>query len=227
VTGNTWNTLEIGGATARLDVPNALPANSSIAMGTINNLDATFDLNGNDQTVARLRRGLTTPGNRTVTSATPATLTVNQVSGTDYCDASFSGAVGLVKAGAGTLYLLGTNTTATGAVTVQAGTLRLHATTSLGQSTRVTVAGGTLRLGGSDSISDDANLTLAASGAKLYLDPGVTETVRTLRIGNTLMRRGTYSADATSGAQVIDTLRFSGAGVLRVLRGTESVITLR
>ena len=227
VTGNTWNTLEIGGATARLDVPNALPANSSIAMGATYNLDATFDLNGNDQTVARLRRGLTTPGNRTVTSATPATLTVNQVSGTDYCDASFSGAVGLVKAGAGTLYLLGTNTTATGAVTVQAGTLRLHATTSLGQSTRVTVAGGTLRLGGSDSISDDANLTLAASGAKLYLDPGVTETVRTLRIGNTLMRRGTYSADAASGAQVIDTLRFSGTGVLRVLRGTESVITLR
>jgi len=41
------------------------------------------------------------------------------------------------------------------------------------------------------------------------------------------MRRGTYSADAASGAQVIDTLRFSGTGVLRVLRGTESVITLR
>jgi autotransporter-associated beta strand protein len=162
-----------------------------------------------------------------VTSATPATLTVNQISSTYYCDASFSGAVSLVKAGAGTLYLLGTNTTTTGAVTVQAGTLRLHATASLGQSTRVTVAGGTLRLGSGDSISDDADLTLATSGAKLYLDTGVTETVRTLRIGNTLMRRGTYSADAASGAQVIDTLRFSGAGVLRVLRGTESVITLR
>jgi hypothetical protein len=53
------------------------------------------------------------------------------------------------------------------------------------------------------------------------------ETVRTLRIGGTLMRRGTYSADAASGAQVIDPLRFDGTGVLRVLRGTESVITLR
>jgi len=227
VTGNTWSTLEIGGAAVRLDVPGALPANSIVTMGTIDTLDATLDLNGNDQTVAQLKRGVTTPGTRTVTSATPAVLTVNQISSTYYCDASFSGALSLVKAGAGTLYLLGTNSTYTGATTVQAGTLRVYSTASLGKSARVTVSGGVLRLGNTDSISDDGDLILAGSGAKLYLEPGIMETVRTLRIGGTLMRRGTYSADAASGAQVIDPLRFDGTGVLRVLRGTESVITLR
>ena len=227
VSGNTWDTLDICGTTVRLDVPGALPAASIVTLGMTGNLDGTLDLNGNDQTVAQLKRGVSTVGNRTVTSAAPATLTVNQSSSTYYCDASFSGALSLVKAGAGTLYLLGTNSTFTGRVTVQAGTLRVHADSSLGNSTRVTVSGGVLRIGNSATLSDEADVILAASGAKLYLEPGVEETVRTLRIGTTLMRRGTYSADAASGAQVIDTLRFSGTGVLHVLRGTESVITLR
>ncbi len=227
VTGNTWNTLEIGGATVRLDVPGALPTASIVTMGITGNLDATLDLNGNDQTVAQIKRGSTTPGIRAVTSATPATLTVNQISSTYFCDASFSGALSLVKAGAGTLYLLGTNTTSTGTVTVQAGTLQVDAKSSLGKSTRVTVSGGVLRIGNSATLSDEADVILAASGAKLHLDAGVEEAVRTLHIGGTLMRRGTYSADAASGAQVIDTLRFSGTGILRVLLGTESVITLR
>ncbi len=187
VTGNTWSTLEISGATVRLDVPGALPANGIVAMGTIGNLDATLDLNGNDQTVAQLKRGLTATGIRTVTSPAPATLTVNQIGSTYYCDASFSGALSLVKAGAGTLCLLGTNSTYTGATTVQAGILRVYSTASLGKSTRVTVSGGVLRLGNTDSIPDDADLILEASGAKLYLEPGVIETVRTLRIGDTLM----------------------------------------
>lgn len=227
VSGNTWNTLEIGGATVRLDVPGALPAASIVTLGMTGNLDGTLDLNGNDQTVAQLKRGIPTVGNRTVTSATPATLTVNQISSTYYCDASFSGALSLVKAGAGVLILRGTNTTSTGTVTVQAGTLRVDENSSLGKSARVTVSGGVLRLGNSDSIPDDADLILAASGAKLQLDSAGEEAVRTLRIGTTLMRRGTYSANAASGAQVIDTLRFAGTGILRVLRGTESVITLR
>jgi len=227
VSGNTWNTLEIGGTTVRLDVPGALPASGIVTLGITNNLNGTLDLNGNDQTVAQIKRGLTTSGVRTVTSAAPATLTVNQSSSTYYCDASLQGAVSLVKAGAGTLHLLGTNSTFTGTVTVQAGTLQVNATSSLGNSTRVTISGGVLRLGNNDSIPDDADLILAASGARLQLDAAGEETVRTLRIGSTLMRRGTYSANAASGAQVIDTQRFAGTGVLRVLRGTESVITLR
>ena len=226
VSGNSWGTLEVGGATVRTDVPNALPPTAALALGSTYNLDATVDLNGNSQTVGQLKRGLPTPGNRLVTSAKPATLTVNQSSSSYYYDGNFSGAVSLVKNGGGTLYLTGTNSTYSGATVVSGGTLRVEPNSSLGNSTRVTVTGGTLRLRNGSSISDAADLAVSNGGAKVYADAGVVETVRTLHLGGILMRRGTYGATG-SGADTIDDAHFAGAGIINVLRGTESVITIR
>ena len=58
------------------------------------------------------------------------------------------------------------------------------------------------------------------------IDAGLVETVKTLRIGGVLMRRGTYGATG-SGANVTDATHFSGTGQINVLRGTESVISIR
>jgi autotransporter-associated beta strand protein len=227
VTGNTWDTLEVSGLTVRTDVPNALPATASLSLGSGYNLNATVDLNGNSQTVGQLMRGLTTPGIRCVTSGRPATLTVNMSSASEcFYDGDFSGEVSLVKTGGGTLYLMGTNSTYSGATTINGGTLRVETRTSLGNSTRVTVTGGTLRLRNGTSLSDAANLSIANGGAKVSVDAGVVETVRTLRLGGLLMRRGTYGATA-SGADTIDNAHFSGTGKINVLRGAESFITLR
>ncbi len=226
VSGNTWGLLEIGGATVRTDVPNALPPTSILSMGNTEALDATVDLNGNDQTVAQLKRGIPTLGNRLVTSARPATLTVNQTSSTYYYDGGFGGAMSLVKSGGGTLYLYGTNSTYTGTTTIQGGLLRVEDGVSLGNSKLITVTGGTLRLRNGTSISDEACLSISDGGAKVYVDAGIVETVRTLRLGGNLMRRGTYGATG-SGADTIDNTHFTGTGIINVLRGTESVITFR
>ena len=99
---NLWGTLEIASTTVRTDAPNALPPRSVVAMGRTGALDAVLDLNGFDQTVAQLKRGLTTPGNRIVTSATPATLTVDHSGSTMYFDGVFNGAVNVTKTGSGT-----------------------------------------------------------------------------------------------------------------------------
>ena len=226
VTGNTWGTLEVGGTTLRTDVPNALPPASILSMGIATALDATVDLNGHNQTVAQLKRGITTLGNRLVTSAKPATLTVNQTSSSYYYDGDFGGVMSLVKSGGGTLYLIGTNSTYTGATTVQGGILRVEPGASLGNSRLITVTGGTLRLRNETCISDEACLAISDGGAKVYVDAGIVETVRTLRLGGILMRRGTYGA-TDSGADTIDNTHFTGTGIINVLLGTESVITFR
>ncbi|HNX34796.1 MAG TPA: Calx-beta domain-containing protein [Kiritimatiellia bacterium] len=226
VAGNTWSSLEIGGATVRLDVPGALPASAILALGTSGDLDATLDLNGNDQTVGQLKRGLPASGNRLVTSAKPATLTVNQTSSSYYYDGAFGGALSLVKSGAGTLYLLGTNSTYHGETRITGGTLRVEPLANLGNSSCIKVEGGTLRLRSANGIPDAAGLAIATSGAVVSIDAGLVETVKTLRIGSVLMRRGTYGATG-SGANVTDDTHFSGTGQINVLRGTESVISIR
>ena len=227
VPGNTWGQLVVSGGTLRTDVPNALPPTVALALGSSVYLDATVDLNGNNQTVGQLKRGIATQGNRLITSAKPATLTVDQ-STSSYYDGGFGGAVSLVKSGSGTLYLLGTNSTYTGTTFVNGGILRVDTTANLGSSTHIAVKAGTLRLQNGNSLSDAANLMIADGGATVYVNAGVTETVRTLRLGNILMRRGTYGATG-SGADTIDDTHFntSGKGVINVLCGPESVFTIR
>jgi autotransporter-associated beta strand protein len=122
VTGNTWSAMETV-STVQADVTNALPAGSTLNLGTTWSWGGILDLNGNDQTIAQLTVvALTNTGVRMVTSAKPAVLTVNQGANTAI-DAIFSGSASLTKKGAGTLALSGVSTN-TGVMTVSGGVLK-------------------------------------------------------------------------------------------------------
>ena len=126
VAGNTFANTTFASGTLRMGVANALPSNtifrhSGLSYGT----GGTLDLNGFDQTVGALYTGpdLSRAAGSKITSATPATFTVNQSSNRTFSGA-FTGAVSLVKDDSGTLTLDGDNTH-TGDTTVSGGTLAL------------------------------------------------------------------------------------------------------
>jgi autotransporter-associated beta strand protein len=226
-TGHTFGTLEVGGGTTvKVTSPSAVSAALVLSLGPAYGTQGTFDLNGYNVTVNQLKRTVTAVGNRVVTSAAPATLTVSGTTSTSY-DGSLSGALSLVKSGGSTLTLYGTNNTYSGTTTVSGGTLQVEASVTLGNSTVIRVTGGTLRLRNAASIPDTSSLTIADGGAMVRIDSGE-ETVGMLRLGTTRQRRGTYGA-STSNAQYKNDAYFStsGAGVIRVLRGPESVISVR
>jgi fibronectin-binding autotransporter adhesin len=103
---------------------------------------ATLDVNGDSPTIGALAGSAGTVDN---TTATPSTLTVGNTSSTTYSGIiqNTGAAVSLVKVGAGTLTLGGTNTY-TGGTTVNAGILKVSADANLGDaSTTLTINGGT------------------------------------------------------------------------------------
>ncbi len=223
--GHTFGTLEVAGLTVRSDAPNTLPAATILSIGTSYSPNGTFDLNGNSQTVSQLKRGIATAGTRVVTSAAPATLTVSGSIAT-YYDGALNDQLGLQKAGSSTLILSGTNSTYAGQTTVSGGALDLYAGASLGCSRLVVVQAGSLRLRGTNAISDAATLSIA-NGATVRIDAGA-EAVERLFLGGKLASKGTWGATG-SGAQHIDDAHFSasGAGVINVLRGIDSVLMVR
>ncbi|MGB3118138.1 MAG: autotransporter-associated beta strand repeat-containing protein, partial [Verrucomicrobiales bacterium] len=148
VSGNTWGTTSFTSGTLRLDVANALPANSLLRVGGVSyGPNGTLNLNGFSQSVGRLERMGTTAATTAVqiTSATAATLTVNQTADGIY-DGGITGAVSLVKNGNATLTLTGayapTTNQHTGDTVVTAGTLALANTGILRNSTLDTGASG-------------------------------------------------------------------------------------
>ena len=225
--GNTFGTLEVAGLTVRADLPQIFPPGAILSIGTAFSPHGTFDLNGNSQTVGQLKRGTTGAGTRIVTSAAPATLTVNGSASTTY-DGRLTGALGLTYNGpAYTLTLAGANTYS-GATTISGGTLDISSSSSLGSSSVITVTGGTLSLKTQTGVADSASLRIAdGGGAKVNMNSGMTETVGTLYLGGRRQRRGTYGATAESGATTVDAVHFSGTGAIRVLYGPESVIMVR
>jgi autotransporter-associated beta strand protein len=121
-TGNAYGTLEVAGAGMRLRMgaSNALSSGSTLSVGAGYSAQGVVDLNGYDQTVARLVRGTTgSSTNRIVTSSSPATLTVNETSSSAiYFNGHLTGALGLTKGGSGYLNLTGNNNTYSGETTV-------------------------------------------------------------------------------------------------------------
>ncbi len=215
VTNNVWGNMEISGNRVRTDVAGALPASGAVTLGS-----STFcglNLNGNDQTIGKLVSISATPGTRIVFSAQPATLTVDQ-SAASVFNGSITGAVTVVKSGAGNLVFSGTNTTY-GGVVVSNGTLTVSETGTLGTlCTNVVVAGGTLSLSNALSIARTASLDIAnGGGARVSPAAGVVAQVGRLYLGGQQKRVGTYGA-AGSGAAVIDDEHFAGEGVVLVLR---------
>ena len=219
VAGNTWADTLVATGTLRCDVPNALPPAASLELGIgYGSYGGTLDLNGNNQTVSKLYQGTTISGTRVISSATPALLTVNQ-SATSLFDGRFTGAVSLLKLGAGTLTLTNASTSTAGSFVVSNGTLVVGSNGTFGNnSTNVVVGGtGTLTLSNSVTIADSAMLSIANGGtAKVNLAAGVNEAVGTLYFGGVQKRTGTYGSTG-SAANVKDDTHFAGTGILTVL----------
>lgn len=134
--GKTYNWENTGIAVGRLKMglANVLPATTIVTFGNSTGTSTPIlDLNGFNQTVAGIvynGQG-TAAGTRTITSASPATLTIQNntdftTTGTNVSTNNIviTGAVSLIKQGAGKLALNGNNTYS-GDTTVSAGTLEL------------------------------------------------------------------------------------------------------
>jgi len=174
-----------------------VPVAVACATGLHSVATATFDLNGFNQSVSQLSG---TPALSTLTniltSATPATLTVNQSGDTLFAGA-LAGAASLVKAGAGTLTLSNAFSTTSGSITVSSGTLAVAAAGSLGGA---------------------STLAIAAGGAKLALASGITVPIFKLILDGVAQSAGTYGATG-SGAEYENDSYFAGGGVLFVQQG--------
>jgi fibronectin-binding autotransporter adhesin len=191
-TGNT--TLSAG--TLKLAVANGVSTASAVTMG-----NALFDLNGNNQVIA----GLSGAGG-TVTSATAATLTVNQSTGTSY-SGLLAGAMALVKGGSGELILNATNTY-TGGTDINGGMLKLGVAAALPITGGVNInPGGTLDRNGFNITPTSLNLN-----------------------GGTIAGAGTLTLNATlatgAGAITGGTLDLGGGALRRILNVSGGTLTV-
>jgi autotransporter-associated beta strand protein len=226
---HSFGTLEVSGVglRVRMGAANVLPASCILSLGATYSPQGMVDLNGFDQTVARLIRGNTvSSSNRLVTSDAPATLTVNETSTNPInYNGQLTGALGLTKGASGYLLLYGAYNTYTGATTVNGGTLEVSAGSRLGFSERVTVSGGTLKLMNANALADTA--TLRITGGKVHLQTG-TDTVNTLYLNGKQQRRGTYGSSSSSATYKSDTFfSSSGSGTIQVLHGPESILLVK
>ena len=194
VAGNTYNRIWNYAGTIKTGIAGALSASAQIDNRTTGSI---LDLNGFDQGVASLV-GYTSNGlGSSITSASPATLTVAPPSGTPFAyDGTISGAVAITINGVGTQTLGGPNTYS-GDTTVTAGTLSVTANTALpsGTTVRITSSGTPLSLtyaSGTDTVN------------KLYID-GVQQAAGTW---------GSTTSTATNKRSYI-----TGSGVLTVTSG--------
>jgi autotransporter-associated beta strand protein len=219
VPGNTYASLLIVSQhKVRTDVANALCPTATLTVGGSWSPDALLDMNGFDQTTASLRtEGLkTNPGYLAVTSAAPATLTVNQGDNTVYAGA-LAGAVRLIKNNGGTLTFSNVTSTTTGDITVNAGTLAVAENGGFGASATFWVNGGTLELRNGTALPDTATVRLL-EGAKFKIMTGVTETIDKLFLDGEQQASGTWGATG-SGATFVNDAYLSGGGVVNVTSG--------
>ncbi|MDA3923625.1 MAG: autotransporter-associated beta strand repeat-containing protein, partial [Kiritimatiellae bacterium] len=214
VSNNVWGVLEVSGGKARTDVPNAFPATATLQMGVSYATGSYVDLNGNDQTVGKIYSGTTNTGTRVLTTAEPATLTVNQSDNT-ILDAAFTGALTLIKTGSGTLTLESLSHAYTGATVVSNGTLSVASGSSLGLSSLIVVTGGTLDLQANDAMTDLAVVRVSDTGT-LSLGSGISDAVDKLFVNGVQKEAGTWGTSG-SGALYIDDAHFSGTGILSVI----------
>lgn len=176
-TGNANNTTLVKNTSGAADV---LPTDTVLTMsggaGAGSGRTVTFDLNGQNQTLAGLTNTTAADRDQRVTSATAATLTINNsapftfgnfTAGADGGDGLITGAIALTKAGVGTFTLLGSHTY-TGATTVTGGTLKLGANNVIPDVSNVTIGAATLD---ADTRTDTAG-TLDVTNANSVINLG-------------------------------------------------------
>ena len=180
--------------TVQLGIADGLPASTVLTITNSGTSLQTFSLNGFDQTLGGLATG--TGGNSTnsivTNSGAPASLTIAGSATTSYAG-TLSGAVDLIKSGAGSQSFTG-SLTYTGDTTVAGGTLTLHSANPNNQSSFV---------------------SLEATGATLNLNFNGTDTVEMLFIGGFQQPAGVYKAIGNPlGGTAIPQL--TGSGTLTV-----------
>jgi len=221
VSGNSYSQLQIGNQSkVRTDVDGALSAGANVVIGASWAPNALLNLNGCNQSIGTLSTSHypANPGYLAITSAVPATLTVNQTWNTIYMG-DIAGAVNLVKTGGATLTF--TNVvplSTTGTVTVTAGTLAVGDTTGgFGATPLIRITGGTLDLRNGNALPDAAAVRVL-SGSKIKIKAGVSETVGALYLDGEQQVAGTWGATG-SGADHVNDAFFSDGGVLSVSTG--------
>jgi fibronectin-binding autotransporter adhesin len=210
VGNNTWGTTIVRGfasagnsssATLNLGVANALGSSSVLQLGnsTTSLEQITVNLNGNNQTIGGLRSfgfgstgSASANGNRTVTSNTAATLTIDNSSATNYLyDGVISGGISLVKNGTATQTLTGNNTY-TGATTISAGNLSISTVSAVGSTSGINLANATsLIYTGSAATLDRAISVTGTTGSTGTIR---NESAGLLTLSGTLSKNGTTLA---------------------------------
>ena len=233
-TGNTTvNAISQEGA-IKLGVANALPSTTSLTLigGGNAKTSANLDLNGKNQTLAGLTATPNAGGAYVINSSTLSTLTL-----TNSSSMSYSGVLGLtgkanfslVKQGAGSLTLTGTNVY-NGGTTVSGGALLVNNTAGSGTGTgAVTVESGAT-LGGSGIVQGEVSIasggtlsgTLTLQGvvtadAGAILNPAGAGTVGALTNQNTLTLNNSTLAFDLKGPGTNDVIALTGAGATGVL----------
>ena len=228
VAGSTYGSHNLYGGTMRTDLPNVLPSSAVISFGVdYAGGAATLDLNGNSQTVGGISSNifLATSGfDRVITSATAATLTVNNGAGNTF-DGRLTGAVALTKTGAGTLTLTGPSTT-TGGLTVNGGTVNLNfakATASASGASSVsnylpsaaplTLGGGTFQLTGRNNgtATSLTNATWASGASTITVGSTTNLAPGQLITGGSGLPAGAYVVSILSGTQFVINANTSAA----------------
>ena len=181
-------------------VLNALPAGTNLIMADNGSgSGATFDLNGNDQTVGSITTSGGGGSNTITDNAAAAILTVNTSAGDLYAG-TLTGNMSLTKTGAGTLTLAGAGNTNTGLTTVNDGELALNVTSgSAIAGGNVTVSGGTLTNLAANQIND-ASVVMVDSG--VWNLNGNSETVASLVSSQTT---GTVTSTAGTPTLTVNT----------------------
>ena len=180
-----------GGVTLKMLGENVI--NSTVKKGGSFTDTATWDLNGYSQNGGLCRGGAATA---TVTSATPATLTLLTAADPVTDENAFTGAVSLSKKGAGELTLTSAKNTTTGTLAALEGGVTLTDAAVWGGDVDV-AADAVLTVTGSKSLR---NVTVAAGG-RLVLDGTVN--VEAVTLGGVEQPRG-RSYDATNGGGCIE-----------------------
>ncbi len=216
VAGNTWSSTTLTSGTLRLDVDNALASSATFRHSGLGyGSGGTLDLNGTSQTVASLFSGGTNQSalDAVVTSATAATLTVNQSGDTTY-RGTIDGAVTLAKDGSGTLTLTGANNYV-GSTNAVAGSLVVDGGSISGTDT-VSIDAGKLQVVNNGSVAVTNGVSNAAGSGTLQIDDG------TMTVGNGLdvdsLRVGFDALDASLTVQDGDVLIGDGTGILDIGR---------
>lgn len=222
-TGNTWAATCVNHGTLKNGASNCLPTSTILVVGVQDANNATYDMNGFNQTLAGITDGGTTGGTKKITnSGSLATLVVNNTNVYTY-SYLITGAINLTKNGSAKFTLAGANTY-TGSTTISAGNLCVKG--SIASASAVSVASGAT-LSGNGTVS--GNVTIAGGGK---IEPGDANTA-TLSTGNLNLNSSSIlnfqlgnSSDriAVSGNLSLDgTLNISGMSGFGA--GTYTIIT--